>query len=41
MTLLLITAFLLTDVLLYIYLARKYKSWNIFKVAKVWMKEGL
>ena len=31
--------FILTDIVLYLYLAKKYKTYNPFKVANFWIKE--
>lgn len=39
MELMLSIIFILTDVFLYIYLAKKYKTYNVIKISKFWMKE--
>lgn len=31
--------FIATDLIIYIYLARKYKTYNPFKISKFWIKE--
>lgn len=39
MTLLFGLLFIVTDLILYFYLAKKYKTYNLFKLAKFWTKE--
>ncbi len=39
MKILLTILFILTDIILYIYLANKYKTYNPIRIAKFWMKE--
>ena len=39
MEIIILIIFLITDVILYMYLAKKYKTYNLFKISKYWMKE--
>ena len=39
MEVIILIIFFITDIILYLFLAKKYKTYNLFKISKYWMKE--